>query len=413
MDTRKKESYRKYLYCAVLLISNLSWATDQTAFDSLKDSFKIGQEEPAEIIKGAINRLQKEQCGCKNPELKERIDYRIGMLNYRVGNLQLALEQFNKIILLPPKSLTVLLFSINMAAQINRMDGQDVQALHYYSRLIQTLVGSKENAIHDIGEKTFWKLYVAAIYGKSEIQAFHKQYPDVEKTYKSAIILLCLESSDLKKEYLAALYDRLSQIYLMTDRYSEYNETIIMIQKDCPEYWRLPLILLEAYAIHFLKNEGETAIYSTGSADVSVRLIDYIKNNHDQDKIGQIESKFQEIMKKSTDMFSSLVLKYHYAWFLDAIGKKEQSYQMFSQISDYRSETASETIEKDFIIHKLISYSKLQMALLDGEMERYKEGLECLNMLARDPNDKHVVNMTDSLRSSLEVLKREVPKNEK
>ena len=42
---------------------------------------------------------------------------------------------------------------------------------------------------------------------------------------------------------------------------------------------------------------------------------------------------------------------------------------------------------------------------------RYREALEIVYSLKPDPNDIHMLNLSDSIEKALQILKREVPKN--
>jgi len=252
-------------------------------------------------------------------------------------------------------------------------------------------------------------LYISSVLGKVEIYIFQRKYVEAADQCTQAI-------QDLKKgvvslsEYLPVLYDRISQLRLKVGNIEEYLNTVSIIVKKYPDYNRVALVKLESFAIQFLKEKGIEQDYTNSSLNAPVQLISYAKENKGSQDIPRIESLLNQLCEQSINSCEHWLIKYHYAWFLDAIDKREDSCKLFGEI--IASIESNRETRDDYLTRAILAYSKLQKALMDGEHERYKEAMECLDSIENDMMGTHISKLSDSIRNSLEILKREVPKDE-
>lgn len=407
MDIQKNESCKRLIAVLICLTCGLALGSDYDALNTLKKSYQISEGEGYQTV---IDKLQDVYQTCDNKLLKERIQYRIGMLNFKSGDIQRAFGQFQQISSDSECSLGIQLAGMNMAVQIARMQGRDDNAKEHSDRLIQKILGMINNSSNEVSAPVLEKMYISSVFGKAEIYISQKQYVEAIAEYKKAIQGFSNGVFKSSPQYLPVLYDRLSQLYLKTDNVQGYRNYVSMIADECPDYERMASVKLESFAIQFLEARKVKQDYVNGSLKAPAQLILYAKGNTDSQDIPRIELFFNEMSDQANNGTDRWLIKYHYAWFLDAIGKKDASLELFNKIiSGIETDAATKS---DYIMQKILDYSKLQKALMDGESERYKEGLQCIDSIENNIKDAHISGLADSIRNSLETLKREVPKDE-
>jgi len=412
MDIQKNEVCKVYLTIAFfLLVTNMLVANDQDALSVLKKSYQVTTENEQKAV---IQKLQGLCGNCKNKELQSRIQYRIGIMLFKSGNFKRAHKQLVGIASNAVSTSRIELASINMIAQIERMQGHDRQALEYYDQLIKNILDARKDASGDKSMQMLEKLYISSVFAKAEIYTFQKKSIEARKEYQNAIIFFEKALLESKRKYIPVLCDHISQLALKIGDIKGYKEYSKIIINDYPAYNRLPLMKLESLVIRFFESKKIKQDYTNGSTELPVQLIRYVKEVGNSENLGEIESYFKKCCEQKNANKNLWLIKYHYAWFLDAIGKKERAGHLFDDIiSEINLNTAAQDDGKgSYVKERLLNYSKLQKALLSGENKQYKEGLEYLASIQNDTKDTHVAELADEMRNSLEILKREVPINE-
>jgi len=105
------------------------------------------------------------------------------------------------------------------------------------------------------------------------------------------------------------------------------------------------------------------------------------------------------------------MLGYQYAWLLDSLGKKYQAAQILDGISKHTMSINLDISGNKKGINTLVNYAKIQQAIINSENFEYKNALEIIDFLKIDPNDTHILTLTDSIAKGLQVLIREVPQD--
>ena len=407
MDIQKNENCKRLIALMFCLCTALALADDSGVFSTLKESYRMFQGMNAPDM---IEKLQQAGQTCNDGLLKKRIQYRIGILFFKTQDLQRAYNCFDQIAKdtdCPPE---LQLAGINMAAQTARMLARDELTLNHYNKLMQQAIDAAKTANQKISNTMLEKLYLASVFGKAEIYTFQGKHNQAGEVYQKAIEDLQADIFNDGLKYLPDLYDRFSQVCLKTEKTQQYADTVSIITKQYADYPRCNLIQLESFAVQFLEENKIKPDYSNGSLEAPAQLILYVKEHKESPAIERINAVLQQLSgNRQRDRYDWL-LSYHYAWLLDTVGQKEMACKFFDEM--IAEIEASTEIRADYLAQTILNYSKLQKSLINGEREQYKQGLECIASLEPITKDTHIGQLADSIRNSLETLKREVPKDE-
>ena len=405
MDIQKNESCKRLITVLICLFSSLMLGSDYNSLNILKGSYQISGKDQ---IPNEIEKLINAHKNSDNKLLKQRINYRIAMLYFKSQNLKQAYELFEQISsdIQYPKQIQLL--AINMAAQTAKMQGRDAPAIKHYDQLINMIHMMIRDSSNKTSIRTLEEMYCASVISKTEIYTFQKQYSQAIKQYQNALGQIKNETFKSSQNYLPLFYDRLSQLYLKIDDVKQYQHCASIITDEFSDYKRTGIIKLESFVIEFFNKQNIKQQYPNGSFDAPAKLILYIKNNPDCPDIEHIVSLFDQLCKlpESKGLWQ---IRYHYAWLLDATGKKEAALKTFNTIID-SIDLVDET--DNYIKEKILNYSKLQIALIHCEHEQYLQGLKYLDSIENKNNDDHISSLTDSIRNSIQTLKREVAQDE-
>jgi tetratricopeptide (TPR) repeat protein len=407
MDIQKNESCKRLIALMFCLCTALALADDSGAFSTLKESYRMSQGMNAPDM---IEKLQQAGQTCNDGLLKKRIQYRIGILFFKTQDLQRAYNCFDQIAKdtdCPPE---LQLAGINMAAQTARMLARDELALNHYNKLMQQAIDAAKTANQKISNTMLEKLYLASVFGKAEIYTFQGKFGPAGEIYQKAIEDLQTGIFKGGLKCLPDLYDQFSQVCLKTAKVQQYHETVSVMAKQYPDYSRFSLIQLESFAVQFLEQNEAKTDFTNGSFEAPSQLILYVKEHKDSPAIERIQSGLKKLSEIRHRESSDWLVSYHYAWLLDTIGEKETACKCLDAIITGIED--NDKLHADYLAQAILNYAKLQKALISGEQEQYKQGLECLASLDPAIKDTHVSQLADSIRNSLETLKREVPKDE-
>jgi len=412
MDTLKKESYRK-IVCAVLLVlaSGLNaFAQDTEPAQVLIDSYKLPDKITTDAADKAISELNQALALCTDNTLRFRIEYRIGMINFKAGDLDKAVNCFERIAQATDCPDLIKLCSFNMASQVYRMQARDDKALAAFEELI---VHSKKIIGQDPNQPTptaVLKLAVTAGFAKAEIYQYNENYDSAIGEYKK-IIALIKDKDPFAPNYIPPAMDRLSQVYLIEGKVEDYNQASVDLVKNYPDYYRVPIVQLETEAVKILKQKDASINFPRGSFDAPARLIALVKDGSDKEFKEKTTSIFKDLYSQYQQGYGGLLLGYHYAWLLDAAEKQNQAAEVLEAVCKQAASINTDRPAIAHVISTLTEYAKLQQAVIFGEENKYREALELIYSLKSDPNDVHKQNLSDSIENALQTLKREVPKD--
>ena len=412
MDILKKDSYRIIVFeLFLVLVTGLNvLAQEKRPALVLIDSYKLPDKLTAEAVEKVISELNQASALCTDDALKFRIEYRIGILYFKRGDLSQAVDSFKKVAQSDCPDLTRLC-SLNMAGQIYRMQAKDDNALKAFEKLIEQSRKIFTKDPNQENPSSILKLAVTAGFAKAEIYQYKQDYDSAIAEYKK--IIACLKPGKALKtnNYAPLALDRISQFYLIKDKVEDYNQTVIELIKKYPDYYRIGIIRLETEAVKILKGKDTTVDFPRGSLDAPARLIALIKDTGDKEFKNRVTALLKDLSNQYRQSYGGILLGYHYAWLLDASGKQKQAAEVIKDICKQAASVNPDMPGIASVISTLAGYAKLQQAVIFGEENRYKEALEIVHSLKPDPNDVHMSNLTDSIEKALQTLKREVPKD--
>ena len=407
MDILKNDNY-KHLIIAVLLVCSSLCVADDPA-QALAKSYGLPGKFTAETAQLTIDELNNLLQTCENNELACRIKYQIGMLYFKTDELAKSCGYFAELSRLPQCPELIKLCSLNMAGQIHRMEARDNDALEAFKDVIEF---SAKYPVQDPNkiEQLPQMLRQAAFFARAEIYQYQQKYQQAIEEYKKL-------GEDIEKagyqasDHGAVAMDRLSQLYIMSgeaDNYIEISQTLL---KKYPGYYRNAIINFETEAVAFLNKQQAKVDFSRGSIDAPVKLILFLKDNKKKEQTEKFVKLLHDLKNQYQGTYSGVAISYHYAWLLDAVGKKQEAITIFEGIGKDSCKAVPQQDGTGFLLATLTDYARLQQSILLGEAGNYKNALEAIGSVVRDPNNAHVSELAGSIEKSLETLKREVPKD--
>ena len=417
MGIRKKENCRSGTLLAITAVLVILTATC-TAVGNISsptkvliDSYSIKDGTlPVDLEKIASN-LERSLKVCEDSKLAFRIKYRIGVLLYKAGKINEACLRFEQTASEANCPLLVRVSSLNMAGQIYRLSGQTKKSVESFDKLLATAektLASEKDTVPSV----VLKLASMAAFGRAEIYQQQEKYESASQEYKRLINILQYTGQDEFDRYKAISKDRMSQIYLIDGNPTEYFKVSRDIVKSHPKYYRIALIQFEMAALELLSQDSSDIKFPRGSFDVPARLIVYAKENPNDKKVADIISWLAKHIADHKNKYSTILVNYHYAWLLDVTGKHQEAAEIFSRISQNEPFNADEPGFLTPLFNDLSHYACLQRATILGEMCEYKAAIISVHSVPNDLNNTHLSSLTESIKNSLETLKREVPKNE-
>lgn len=413
MDILKKDSYRKTVFAVFLVLAAglNALAQEKQPVQVLIDSYKLPDKLTSETTEKTISELNQVFALCTDDALKFRVEYRIGILYFKSGDLLQAVDSFKKVTQSADCPGLIRLCSLNMAGQIYRMQAKDDKALKAFEELIEQSQKFLSKDPNQENPASVLKLAVTAGFAKAEIYQYNQDYDSAITEYKK--IIACLKSGKAPEanNYAPLALDRISQFYLIKDKVEDYNQTAIELVGKYPDYYRTPIIKLETEAVKILKEKDTSVNFPRGSLDAPARLIALIKDTGDKELKDRVTVLLKDLSSQYRQSYGGILLGYHYAWQLDASGDQRQAVEVLESVCKQAVSINSDIPGIASIISTLTDYAKLQQAVIFGEENKYREALEVVYSVKPDPNDVHMLNLADSIEKALQTLKRKVPKD--
>lgn len=413
MDILKKDSYKKIVFMVFLVLASSlnALAQGKQPAQVLIDSYKLPDKLTTETAEKTISDLNHAFTLCTDDALRFRTEYRIGIVYFKADDLAKAVGCFEKISRTPGCPDTIKLCSLNMAGQIYRMQAKDDEALKAFEELIELSQNFLAEYQKQENPASVLKLAVTAGFARAEIYQYNQDYDPAIAEYEKIIACLELDKAPEANSYAPLALDRKSQLYLIKGRIEDYNQTAIELIEKCPDYYRVPIVRLETEAVKILKEKEFSINFPRGSLDAPARLTAIIKDGGDKKIKDKTASLLKDLSSQYSQSYGGILLGYHYAWLLDALGKQKQAAEVLEDICKQAVSISNDTPGTASVISTLTDYAKLQQAVIFGEENKYREALEIVYSLKPNPKDIHILNLSDSIEKALETLKREVPKD--
>jgi len=419
VDIRKSKIFNGMLYItlagAILFTNgNTSLCNTKSAADVLVAVRKPGSEATPEEVKSATARLEKALSDCKDNYLSFRIRYEIGVLHFKAHMMTESKSTFLQIASDPNCPEIIRICGLNMTGQISRLTKEDDEAIKTFGQvansLEQKLIGNKNNTIY----AALAKLRCLALLSRAEIYEQQQDYANSINEYTHLLrILHQNESGGLLSQYGPLATDRISQLCLRQKNFDEYIKCVETLTADYPQYYRTPIIKLEAECVKLLKSNPTAFEFAMGSFPAPVYLISYIKDSKNETLGQKLADRFDVLCKQYPNTYGGILLKYHYAWLLDALDEKDKAAEIFDQISSAETGQIDDKFGGKTIIETVQEYAKIQSAIMLAEKADYVNALQILGKLKTHPDKSHLSVLAESVGKNIETLKREIPKNEK
>jgi len=413
MDTLSKDSYKLILIFTFILsgISINAFANNKKPAQILADSYQLLDRLTAENAEGIISDLNQALGLCTDLELEFRIKYRIGILYFKVGYLNKALDYFAHISDVPDCPDLVRLCALNMAGQIYRMAAKDKEALDAFEKLIVLSKRILPKDPNGVNLSTVLKLNISAVFTKAEIYQYKQKYDSAIAEYNRVLVFLKENKMSVPDSYVPSAMDKISQLSLMCDDLEGFSKTTQQLIEKYPGYYRIPIIRFEIEVVKNLKEKNPNIDFPRGSFDAPARLIALIKNSGSKELKDKVTVLLKDLCSQHLQSYGGILLGYHYAWLLDASGEQKQAAKVLEDVCKQAVAINPDVPGTASVISTLTDYAKLQQAVIFGEKNKYREALEIVYSLKPDPNDVHMLNLSDSIEKALQTLKREVPKD--
>ena len=413
MDILKKDSYKKTGFAVFLILAAALNAVAQgkQPLRVLTDSYRLPDKLTTGQVEKTISELNQTLMTEIENTLKFRIEYRIGILHFKSGDLSSAVESFKKVSQSDGCPDFIQICSLNMAGQIYRMQAKDNEALKAFEELIKL---SQKLLTHDPNQKktaSVLKLAITAGFARAEIHQYNQDYDSAIAEYQRIHACLSSGNSPDKNNYAPLALDRLSQLHLIKGRMEDYNQVAGELVKKYPDYYRTGIIKLETEAVKLLKDKDISVNFTQGGFDAPARVIALIKDSGDKVLKDKVTVLLKALSDQYRQSYSGILLGYHYAWILDTSGDPERAIEVLEDICKQATSINPDMPETASIIGTLADYAKFQQAIILGEENNYKEALEIVCSVKPDPNNIHLFNLSNSTKKALETLKREVPKD--
>ena len=412
MDIPKIDSCKKIVFAVFLILASglNAFAQKKQSLQVLIDSYKLPDKLTTETAEETISELKQALALCTDDELRFRLEYRAGMIYFKAGDLAKAVGCFEKVAQAADCPDLIRLCSLNMAGQIHRMRAKDDKALKAFEELIEQSQKFLTKDPNQADPAAVIKLAATAGFAKAEIYQYNEDYDSAITEFKK--IIAFLKGKGLfAKTYAPLVLDRMSQFYLIEGKVEGYNQTAVGLVEKYPEYYRVPIVRLETEAVKILKQKEPSVIFPRGSFDAPARLIALIKDSGDKELKDRVTVLLKNLSGQYCRSYGGILIGYHYAWLLDSSGRQRQAAKVLEDICKQAAAINPDIPGTTSVINTLTDYAKLQQAVILGEENKYREALEIIYSLTPDPNDVHMLNLSDSIKKALETLKREVPKD--
>ncbi|KPJ65431.1 MAG: hypothetical protein AMJ43_10725 [Coxiella sp. DG_40] len=412
MDILSEDSYKPiFIFFLLAGITYNVFASDKEPAQILADSYQLPDRLTSEDAERVISDLNQALGLCKDADLRFRIKYRIGILYFKVGCFDKAYDYFGDISQRPDCPDLIRLFSLNMSGHIHRMQARDKKALDAFEDLIALSKRFLPKDADEPNPPTVLKLTISAVFAKAEIYQYQQKYASAITEYNRALSLLKENKVSGLVNYIPLAMDRIAQLNLIKDNLDVFCKTNRQLIEKYSGYYRTPIIRFETEAAKVLKEKNPHIDFSRGSYETPAKLITYLKSSKDKDQIQRTLSLLENLCKQYEGTYGGFLLSYHYAWLLDAANQRDAAANIFAKLDKTVVKKTYDNPGIDIIVKTIADYAKLQQAIILGEAGNYRQAFETLYSVRGDPNDTHLLNLTESVKKGLDTLKREVPKD--
>jgi hypothetical protein len=417
MGILKKENCSTVIYLLLLaapalMTGSISFGSHRTAIEALLNAYKLDPVITPAKAESAVASLEKALVNCKDEDIAFRIRYTIGVIYFKAHMMEASKTAFLQIANAPACPELIRVCSFNMIGQICRLSGQNKEALEAFNQVINL---SEQDLSFNKGAAypALVKLWCAALFSRAEIYELQRNLNAGITEYNRLLNgLRQIKNNDMLSRYAPLANDRMSQLYIRQGDIDTYIKLAEALTINYPEYYRAPIIKLEIECVKFLKDIHEDPEFVNGSYVVPANVIAYLNGSKEKTSAYPIANKLAILSKENQNSYSWFLLQYEYAWLLDALGERDKAAEALSQITSSNLASLGNGLNRIAVVKMIQDYAKIQRAIILGEKANYTEALEMLATLRSDPNESHISKLAESVTESIQILKREVSKNE-
>jgi len=407
MITPKKESFNCCIIVAavftIVALNAVKTLADNTkALKLLSEASKSAETiDPCETDL-IITKLQEALKDCRDQNLRWRLRHKIAVTYFKANQLSLAYAHFKQIVESKKAPSIILTCSWNMLGQICRLQGKNKESLRAFAVFIKR---SKRVSCRckAPGQALCW-----AYIGRAEIFEVQQNYQDAVNEYQQLLAVLGnFKIKRLQTRFEPLIKDRISQLYLRLGKIDKYLKTATWLRLNYPEYYRTAVINLELESIEFLRGIDPDITFPNGSYGAPAKLIEHFKKSDSNQLSLEFLSKLEKLREQDKETYGGVLVRYHYAWLLDAAGEKEKALKIFTNLSsskklEHKSYTRRQTVKT------IRAYAGIQSAIMLTEKGLYKKALGELKDVPEFHGDSHIAKLKDSVIEGTKILKREV-----
>jgi tetratricopeptide (TPR) repeat protein len=393
--------------------STLSYAEPPTPAAVFTATYRLPPSISIAEAKSQVASLERSLAQCDESYLAARIRYRIGIIYCKGHLLKKAEAKFAQLVGDTECPETIRACSLNMIAQISRMLGRNPAALDAFNRVAALAEKRLSPENNGADSSVLKRLGCAALISRAEILEAAGDYRGAIAEYARLIELLKgSKGRELLTSYGPLANDRASQLYLRGGDVDEYLRAVEKVVSDYPRYYRTPVARFEAECVKFLKKLSANSQFVNGSIDAPALAIGCFKNSkkqtHGQELIGVLE----RLCREHPGGYGEILLQYHHAWLLDKLGRKDEALEILTRIYSADVVNADDKSAKSLILQTIQEYATIQSAIMLGEKADYTEALRVLGTLRKHADESHISVLARSVSEGLQILRREVPRNE-
>lgn len=396
----------------VVMAGGASLAGVPDAAEVLIASYEATEGISTTEAEPVVAKLEKALANCTDDYLAFRLKYRIAMINFRAHGMEPSKARFLQIAQDPKCPEIVKVCSLNMIGQISRLMGNDKEALEAFDQTSSLLARKFSWGVEDSACSGLKKLWVLVVFSRAEIFEMQGDYASGVVEYENLLEALSQNRRGRFSQYAAGVNDRLCQLYLHQGDTGKYVKSALALTAGYPEYYRTGIIKLEIECVKFLKTVGVDFNFSDGSFSAPSYTIAYLRRARDLDSAQDMAEKLDRLSREYADGYSGILLGYHYAWLLDALGERDRALEVLARVSSDECFGANEKHCRITIVETIQRYAKIQRAIILGEKANYSEALQVLDSLRTDQSESHISELAKAVSKGMQTLKREVRRNE-
>lgn len=415
MDTQKNAVYSALLCIALIsaVMIKARSADIGSAADALLAphiSAAIAARQDAE---SSVGSLEKALAACKDNGTAFKIKYRMGVIYFRSDMMNEAKAKFRQVAEDSECPELIRACSLNMIGQISRLQGRSEDAIKAFEVLLNLLEPRLSTERKTIAKSASTKLWCSALFGKAEIYETERDYAaSIAQYIRLLKSLSAYNDQEIFRKYAPLLNDRISGLYMRQgslDKYIKVAETLI---KDYPGYPRRPLVELESECVKLLRSTSPNTELAGGAFTAPVQLIALMREPKNRTLAQNICGQLDKLCEEHNNACEGIVLRYHYASLLDALGEKNKAAQLLARTLSNDSVTTQIDTHEKAIVETVRAYAGIQSAIIAAESAEYKKALQVLADIQEHPEGSHISKLKNAAVQCIEILKREVPRNE-